>query len=110
VTLEERKKHEQKIMGEMIAIYCKGNHGGEGKLCAQCRELLEYSKIKIDSCPMGEAKTFCSDCKVHCYGKDMRITVKKVMRYAGPRMLIRHPILAIKHMILTLKSKNKNHR
>jgi hypothetical protein len=29
----------------------------------------------------------------------MRARVKAVMRYAGPRMLLRHPVLGIAHVI-----------
>jgi hypothetical protein len=29
----------------------------------------------------------------------MRDQIKQVMRYAGPRMLFRHPILTIRHFI-----------
>jgi len=36
---------------------------------------------------------------VHCYAPEMREKIKEVMRYAGPRMLLSHPILAIAHLI-----------
>ena len=29
----------------------------------------------------------------------MRERVKEVMRYAGPRMIVRHPVLAVFHLI-----------
>jgi hypothetical protein len=29
----------------------------------------------------------------------MRDRVKEVMRFSGPRMLLRHPILAIRHLL-----------
>ena len=37
-------------------------------------------------------------CPVHCYEAAMRERVRQVMRYAGPRMLLRHPILALLHL------------
>jgi hypothetical protein len=36
---------------------------------------------------------------VHCYKPVYREQVKVVMRYAGPRMLWRRPILTIRHML-----------
>ena len=36
---------------------------------------------------------------MHCYKPDMRQKVRQVMRYAGPRMMLRHPILAVRHML-----------
>lgn len=54
---------------------------------------------RIDKCPFCLNKPTCANCPVHCYKKDMREAVREAMRYAGPRMLLRHPILAILHQI-----------
>jgi hypothetical protein len=40
---------------------------------------------------------------VHCYKPDMREKVRAVMRYAGPRMLRRHPVLSVLHLIDSLR-------
>ena len=53
-----------------------------------------------------ETKTFCSNCKVHCYKPEMRARIQEVMRYAGPRMIFYHPLLAILHTIAMLKEKH----
>ena len=50
-------------------------------------------------------KTFCSQCRVHCYAPAQRAAIKDVMRYAGPRMLLRHPVMTIHHGIDTLRAK-----
>jgi len=36
---------------------------------------------------------------VHCYNAEMRERVRVMMRWSGPRMLLRHPVIAILHMI-----------
>ena len=41
----------------------------------------------------------CAKCPVHCYKADVREEVKAVMRYAGPRMPRRHPILTLFHYL-----------
>jgi len=38
----------------------------------------------------------------------MRQEIKKVMRYAGPRMLIKHPMLTIAHMMREKRKVNGN--
>lgn len=88
----------------MILLYCKGNHPGAG-LCKDCAALRDYAFARIDKCPFMETKTFCSNCKVHCYRPEMREKIKKVMRWSGPRMLFHHPALAIAHVILMKKEK-----
>lgn len=97
--IEKRRKEEKQIIDLMIKIYCNNNHGTSDRLCPDCKKLSEYAQTRIDKCPFMETKTFCSNCKVHCYSEEMRNNIKKVMRYSGPRMMLYHPILAIKHAI-----------
>ena len=47
----------------------------------------------------GETKLACAKCPIHCYQPEVREKVKAVMRYAGPRMIWRHPILALRHWL-----------
>lgn len=82
----------------MIAIYCKGRHRGEVP-CAKCRALLDYAYRRLDRCRFGEDKPFCSKCPVHCYNPELREYIREVMRYSGPRIILYHPIIAIKHML-----------
>lgn len=83
----------------MIAIYCRAHHGTSGALCAECAELLHYALCRLDRCPFGADKTTCAKCPIHCYKPSMRQKVKEVMRYAGPRMIYRHPYLAVRHLL-----------
>jgi hypothetical protein len=92
-----RIAREQQTVGVMIAMYCRAHHGGKGSLCAECGELSDYALGRLQRCPFGEHKTPCAQCKVHCYRPAMRTRIQAVMRWAGPRMLFRHPILAIRH-------------
>lgn len=103
-----KRQHEKEIMEKMIHIYCRGNHGTKkGELCSECQKLLEYSRMRTEKCPFMAQKSFCSACKVHCYSKEMKENVKKVMKYSGPRMMFVNPGLTIKHMMVSIKSKKK---
>ncbi len=106
MNVEEKRQHEKQVLTTMCKIYCKGNHGKlkDGKLCPECQELLDYAIFRTDKCPFMETKTFCSACKVHCYTKEKQEKIRQVMKYAGPRMLPVHPILIIKHGMVTMKS------
>lgn len=83
----------------MIGIYCKDHHDTKDQLCPECDELREYAFIRLDKCKFGEEKPTCANCTVHCYKPDKREQVRAVMRYSGPRMLLRHPLLAIAHIV-----------
>ncbi|MCU0959126.1 MAG: nitrous oxide-stimulated promoter family protein [Pirellulaceae bacterium] len=80
-------------------MYCRHHHGGGSALCAACRELHAYAMCRLDRCPFGADKPTCAHCPVHCYRTDRREQIRAVMRYAGPRMLWRHPYLAIRHLL-----------
>jgi predicted amidophosphoribosyltransferase len=94
-----RIKRERRTVAAMIALYCRDHHRSEDALCSECSELLAYADERLDRCPFGERKTTCAKCPVHCYRPAMREKIRAVMRYAGPRMLLRHPLLAIRHLI-----------
>ena len=89
----------------MVRLYCRAQHESNGALCAECAGLLDYAHARLEKCPFQEDKTTCARCPVHCYKADMRDKVRAVMRYAGPRMLHRHPILAILHLLDGLRGK-----
>lgn len=90
-------EQEKKTVGQMIKIYCNGNHHKE-ELCDECAALLEYAHERLDHCRFGENKKKCKVCPIHCYRPDMREAIRRVMRYSGPRMMIYHPIVAIKQI------------
>lgn len=98
-----RIDREKKTLGAMVAIYCRGLHGAakgrSGGLCDDCRVLLDYAQRRLDACPFGESKTTCAKCPIHCYSPKMKEKARAVMRYAGPKMLLRHPILALRHWL-----------
>lgn len=95
-----RRARELKTIQAMVRMYCRGLHHAEGSgLCPECAELSEYAARRLERCVFGDAKPTCSKCVVHCYGDDMRERIRAVMRWAGPRMLLRHPVLGIAHLI-----------
>jgi hypothetical protein len=102
-----RIRREKKTIEAMMRIYCEAKHESQDKLCPECNELLEYAKMRLDKCPFQEKKTTCGKCPIHCYQPQMREKVKKVMRYAGPRMLLHHPVLAMHHAVDGFKKPKK---
>ena len=94
---ETRLARERKTVEAMIRISCRGQHGTRGELCAECAELLEYAHDRLDKCRFGADKPTCANCPVHCYKPAMRERIRGAMRYAGPRMSYRHPILTLFH-------------
>lgn len=95
-----RRARELKTIEAMMRLYCRGHgHQGGSPLCAECAALLEYATRRLERCVFGDAKPACTNCLVHCYNAEMRERVRVVMRWAGPRMSLRHPILAALHLL-----------
>ncbi len=98
-----RLTRELATIAAMLRIWCRDHHGAVARdaqqLCEPCAELLDYARQRLAGCPFGPEKPTCTKCPIHCYGKRQRAEVKEVMRYAGPRMLTRHPWLAIAHIL-----------
>jgi len=113
-TLSRRVRREQRTVMVMIRMYCKTHHAGapgpsrlpsssgakgDNALCKECDSLLTYALRRIESCRFGDGKPTCTQCPVHCFRSDMRERIRAVMRYAGPRMTLRHPYLAVRHLL-----------
>jgi hypothetical protein len=91
-------EREKKTVGMMVRLYCRHFEGNK-QLCEECAELLRYAEARLDRCKFGADKPTCRKCPIHCYKPDMRQKMKAVMRWAGPRMMLYHPIEAIRHLI-----------
>jgi hypothetical protein len=94
-----RLARELETIAAMVRLHCHDLHGEDDGLCDECAELLAYATRRLDRCVFGDAKPTCANCTVHCYSAEMRENVRAVMRYAGPRMIWRHPMLAIRHVV-----------
>jgi predicted amidophosphoribosyltransferase len=95
-----RLRREWHTMQVMVGIYCRG-HGhacaAGDELCPDCRSFLQYAERRLEKCPYGVEKPTCARCPIHCYKREPREFARQVMRYAGPRMALRHPWLSLAH-------------
>lgn len=106
-TIEQKRELEKEVVTWMIRKYCKGNHKTMKSPCSECQELIDYAVLRSNKCPFIETKTFCNNCKVHCYKPEMKERIRVVMRYSGPRMLLYHPFMVINHMVESRKEKKE---
>lgn len=97
--MNSRISREMKTLNVMIALHCRAQHDAKPSLCLSCRELADYAAYRLDKCPFRDEKPTCAKCTVHCYSPAMRERIRAVMRYAGPRMLLRHPVMAVRHLL-----------
>ena len=99
-TEHPRLRRERQTIQAMFRIYCRDRHGlADQQLCPACQDLEDYALARLAGCPFQENKPACAKCAVHCYRPEMRQRVRQVMRYAGPKMLLHHPLLALRHLL-----------
>ena len=106
-----RIERERKTVYLMIRLFCRRHHraagaerGGAHDLCSECAHLYEYTRKRLATCRFGEEKPVCSKCSVHCYAPGPREQIRRVMRFSGPRMLLRHPYAALIHLTDSVRS------
>jgi hypothetical protein len=100
--LPPRLLREYKTVEAMISIYCDCHHQSR-MTCADCEELRDYALERLEKCPFWEDKPTCVKCPVHCYKPAIREKIRQVMRFSGPRMIYRHPIMTIQHLLDGIK-------
>lgn len=98
---QRRIEREKKTINEMIGLYCHDHHNTKGKadLCDDCQNLLTYAFARIGHCVFNPEKPTCKNCTIHCYAPEKKAKIKEIMRYAGPRMLLHRPVLAVAHLL-----------
>ena len=85
---------------KMTEMYCAAHHGSSGStLCENCADYIEYYAVRLEKCPYGNEKPTCANCPVHCSKRSRKKQGRAIMMYAGPRMLLRHPLLLIAHKL-----------
>lgn len=104
----KRRAREKKTISQMIAMHCAGNHDANLRteqafcgdpVCPECAKLDAYAVLRTERCRKMDIKTSCDECSNHCYAPEMRERIRAAMRYSGPRMLTKHPIAAVRHML-----------
>ncbi len=93
-----RIEREKATVEVMVRLYCRRRLGVD-ELPQEYAELLAYARKRLDCCKFGEAKPTCRKCPVHCYAPARRELMRAVMRWCGPRMILYHPVMAIRHII-----------
>ena len=96
-------EQEKQVIEVMIRIYCSAHHQ-KGVLCDECGEVLLYATTRLDKCSFADKKPTCRKCPHHCYNPNMRQKICEIMKYAGAKMIYLHPLIALKHILLELKS------
>ncbi|MCI8467912.1 MAG: nitrous oxide-stimulated promoter family protein [Eggerthellaceae bacterium] len=103
-----RRAREKRTVSQMVGIYCAGHHDAAAAtevshagepVCPACKELDDYCVLRTERCRKMECKTSCEECGNHCYAPAQRERIRAVMRYAGPRMLGKHPVAAVRHLL-----------
>lgn len=106
--IAKRREREKRTISQMVALYCADHHDAGARtersysgepLCAACRALDEYCVLRTERCRSMAVKTNCEACGNHCYAAKQREAIRGVMRYAGPRMLLHHPVAAVRHLL-----------
>lgn len=97
--MKNRLQRERRTLQCMLQMYCRTHHRSTSELCVECQELWDYAMQRLDKCPYRGDKPTCARCPIHCYASGMRGRITEVMRYAGPRMMLHHPVLALWHLV-----------
>ena len=103
-----RRDREKRTISQMVALYCADNHDAAARtetahcgeaVCPSCASIDAYAVLRTERCRKMDVKTSCDECEHHCYKPEERERIRAVMRYAGPRMLKKHPLAAIRHLL-----------
>ena len=93
-----RIEREKQTVRKMIELYCR-HHLHQDQMPEEYQHLADFACRRLDHCKYGERKTACKHCPTHCYAPKEREAIRKVMRWAGLRMIWYAPKDAILHIL-----------
>ena len=98
-TADTTVEREKLTLRLMITIFCCGHQHSVSGICGECSVILQHAYDRIDVCPHnGSVKPACGLCRTNCFPPDLHRRFALIMRYAGPRMLVLHPVLTVAHI------------
>ena len=104
----KRRQREKRTVSQMTALFCAGHHTAADRtetaycgeaVCPECKAIDDYAVLRTDRCRRMENKVSCEKCGNHCYRPEEQEKIRAIMRYAGPRMLTKHPVAAVRHLM-----------
>jgi hypothetical protein len=97
-------EREERTIRLMVSLYCRGHRHSKSGICGECGELSGYLAERFALCPYrAGGKPACGLCRSNCFSGEMHRRFRAIMRYAGPRMLVRHPLLTLAHLLDALR-------
>lgn len=91
---------DRRTLEAMGRIFCSAHHDGAkdaAGLCPACRSTVDATLERAASCPFGHEGN-CQDCAVRCQRGEARDRIREIMRYAAPRMTLRHPLMTFDYL------------
>src|SRR5574344_887141 len=92
-----KTEKDQRTVRMMIALYCTHKLKNEEDR-KDYAEVADYACRRLEHCSFGDNKPACKNCPIHCYAPQKREMMRKVMRWAGPRMLLYSPKAFFRHL------------
>lgn len=69
-------------------------------------EVLQYALKRTENCRHMATKTFCHNCETPCYSKNMMEKITHIMKSEGKKMLLKHPLTAVRQAFYIIRSRN----
>lgn len=93
-------KHNEKLklVEKMVACHCRKHHRQKA-LCISCAELIRYIADRLKECHLPEEQSSCFMCPDYCYDAELRERIRTVMRSSATCMLVKSPVLTLKHLL-----------
>lgn len=102
--VQDRREKERRLLSCMVAYYCRKNHGNRVRLCPECADVDRFIRQRCH-CPRQEATRLCRSCPAQCGRPELKEKLRRMVRYACPRMLFRHPVTVSRYVAAARREK-----
>ena len=99
---------EKLTIRKMVTLYCLAKEHSVSGLCSRCSDVLFYAYERIEACSyLPGKKPACGLCRSNCFDVNRRRQFAEIMRRAGLRMMMHHPLLTVAHLMDAIRNRSQ---
>ena len=105
--IQSKREREKQMVSQMIALYCRRNHHTKGGPLPRLRSAERLRPPALRSLPVHGDENLLFQLPGTLLQAGDAGKIRAVMRFSGPRMILYHPVAAVRHVVETKREKKR---
>ena len=105
--IQGKREREKRTVALMIRLYCRKKHGTKKIFVPNAKHFRSMRCSAVINAPLWKPRPFALTAVCIVTSRKCVKKIREVMRFSGPRMILHHPVMAVRHVIESKKEKKR---